>query len=513
MVAVLPGAIWAGALTPVVTSTIIMPSASWFYPASPYLDVPRYSPASAEFWNVTSWVAPSDTIRTEKGIFTYSPNYALQGLILNVAASATSPDGTAQNHTKIDNSRFTYLGRSFGVGSSVGLVDDSLNSTNTLGYNYTEVGYSAQVTCIVNDTSDWTLTLVSLSDDETFPNTYLAAGNLVNGASDGYAACGLYNDNDIVALVGHTFNDQNVFAIASGASYAALDGVQCNAEFVPTNFSISVNVTESTVIVTPLLQSVPVPNMESTGAIVAITMREPTSFSQQNACDLYRSVIGDTLTSNIANINASWDPTLNALTGYQSKTTLQGVEDSLTSMVDNVLLAYSSAQLMIANDTYQAPTTALIKSVRIGEAIYIYTVAAVNFLVVLVFIFEISRTRGWKDLRRFDYTNIKSLVVGTSMGGTAIANAVRRAHASERTVWDGTSGDVIAGNIAVRLTNHGEDLALAFHEEPGQSASRSEDYEMLVHYPGETSGASQGLKVDRSYQPSQSSQSWIEGDE
>ena len=282
----LPGAQWAGALAPIVTSTLLTPSPSRDYPSSPKLNVPQYSNASARFWQDLTWLSPMPSIRNDKGTFTCSPNYDLQDLILNAAASATSRDGTAQNHSKIDNSRYSYTGRSYGVGASVGLVDDLLNSSKVLSYSYIETGYRAQVSCIMNTTSNWTISDYAFSDTGFAPNIYIAGGTLPNGVSDDYAACGLVSSDQNVALIGHAFNGQNVFAIAAGQGYSALNGTQCNVTFSPIAFTIDVDTTQVTIAVTPFDQQAPAIDIEPSGSIIAITMRMPTSFLQQNACDL-----------------------------------------------------------------------------------------------------------------------------------------------------------------------------------------------------------------------------------
>ncbi|MCJ1286433.1 hypothetical protein MMC26_005778 [Xylographa opegraphella] len=332
--------------------------------------------------------------------------------------------------------------------------------------HYNETGYRAQVSCIMNTTSNWTISDHTFADDAFSPNIYSASGTLPNGASDGYASCGFRNSNGIVALVGHTFNGQNIFAIAAGLAYNALNGTQCNVSFSPMAYTIEVDTVQVTIAVTPLVLQTPVIDIEPSGSIIAITMRMPTSFSQQNACDLYTSGIGNTFKSNIENINSSWNSTADPSTDTQSEDTLKGVEDSLASMLDNVLLSFSMAQLIVADDTYEVNTSLVVRSIRIGESVYIYVIAAFNFLVSLIFLEEAS------------------VVIGTSMGGTALADATREAHALKRSTWNGRADDAIAGSIAVRLRHQGEDLALTYNHRAGVRSSKSSEYELLGHAEG-----------------------------
>lgn len=92
-------------------------------------------------------------------------------------------------------------------------------------------------------------------------------------------------------------------------------------------------------------------------------------------------------------------------------------------MIDDMLISFSGAQLMISPDgNYSTPVNATITALAIGEEKYIYAITALNFLLVLVFIAEAIRTRGWKHLRKFDYNNISSLIVASANGqkGAAI---------------------------------------------------------------------------------------------
>lgn len=449
-----PGAIWAGALTPVVTS---IHSSS-----TPQLEVPKYGPASAHIWGHLTWVAPEQSKHMPNGIFSYSPNYDLLGLILTQAASASNIGNATQPIIrKLDNTRYSYVGRSYGVGSSVGLVDESFAQNTTQGYKYNENGYSTHVQCVFNRTSDWTISdaiVDSNPDPSALPNIYMVAGTLANGNAEHYAACGLQSPDNIFALVGSSNQNKNVFAIAAGQSYIALDKIQCTVNFTAAEFHISVNQTERLITVELLANGSDVRDIEPTGNITAITMRMPTSFSQQHACDLYTSLVGNTFLRNI-DVVASRDNT-----EPNSNTTehvLRGVQDSLTSMLDNTLLAFSSAQLMIPHDVYTVPVVLTSKAVRIGESGYIYAVAAINFAIVSLSLFELIRTRIWKGLSRFDFTDVRSLVIGVAKGGTVIAEEVEKAcgqhDAGNRSR---SSEDRALGRIRVRLESLGQDSRL-----------------------------------------------------
>jgi hypothetical protein len=275
----------------------------------------------------------------------------------------------------------------------------------------------------VNTTSDWALYgPIYASDDLTYPNLYLVSGTLPNGNPEVYSACGLGHSKGILALVGSHRNGQNFFSIAAGQNYAALDQVQCRVLFTPTVFSVAVNATNRLIAVAPLLRSftnADVPDIEPTGFITAFIMRIPTSISQQHACDLYTSLVGNMFVQNIQNVHPAF-PATSGNNATLNGDVLRGVEDSLASMLDNSLLAFSSAQLMIANDTFSAPTSLSISAIRFGEPKYVYIITGIHFTITLLCLVELVRTRVWRGLSKFDYTDIKSVIVGASIGGTAM---------------------------------------------------------------------------------------------
>ena len=96
-------------------------------------------------------------------------------------------------------------------------------------------------------------------------------------------------------------------------------------------------------------------------------------------------------------------------------------------MVDDLLVAYSSAQLIIMNDTSLVPATVQVNAFRYGSGLYIYLTFAINTVIFLLVAEEALRTRGWKDLLYFDYIDPRSLIIGGSTGGCAIAYAAKDA--------------------------------------------------------------------------------------
>jgi len=82
----------------------------------------------------------------------------MEGQLVSSLSSATPPENGPRLHQKLDNTGFTYVGRSYGVGASVGLLDNAV-TTNTLAlfYSYIEDGYEATTACAYNESSGFIL--------------------------------------------------------------------------------------------------------------------------------------------------------------------------------------------------------------------------------------------------------------------------------------------------------------------------------------------------------------------
>lgn len=71
-----------------------------------------------------------------------------------------------------------------------------------------------------------------------------------------------------------------------------------------------------------------------------------------------------------------------------------------------------------------------------------------------LFIEEALAHHGWKGLTKFDYNDLKSVVVASSMGGSAIANRVAEQNKQRGKRWIADSRDDDVGKLMVRLVDH-----------------------------------------------------------
>jgi hypothetical protein len=433
-VALIPSAMWAGAITPVVTYKIVSGS----------IAIPVYaSDPTGLYWNRT-WDPFKDAniTRNDKGTFSYVPSVAIQDTILNNAASATSTNGSLQGHGKNDASRLSYSGRSYGVGASAGVMNPTLKAAeSTKEYVYFEKGYQSNVSCTRNSSSAWKIQQGPILNDSTYPDMYLAIGHLPNTPNhvDDYYTLGLEMnlDSKIVALLGRTANGRSVVAIAVGETpgpYTSLQNIQCEATFTPMNFSVNVNTDELVTTVTPVGPADDIDPTSSItgpgqGVLIQETMMSLTQVSMINT-DSYTSIVGDAFLSEIANVAVATNAPLNGTAAVMT-----GMARAFESMIDDILSAYSSAQLMIAGsdrpETSRTATdvSAAINAVQFGDRKYIYTILVLNGSLILLLAVEAIRTRVWRDLPAFDSRDVKSVIVGSYIGSAGAGQTMIVSHA------------------------------------------------------------------------------------
>lgn len=241
LVTATPTAIWAGALTPVSTTKV----------SNGQVHVPGYNNIS----NIREW--PLETghegpiLRNTKGLFSYSVGAQLQANLLNSASSATPADGSLRQHAKLNNPRFTYFGRSFGVGASIGLTDTNITNNDLhLAFTYQEIGFNTAVSCIYN-----TSTALKLIKDPT-SSSYEIIGPLPNsprGQPEITTYIGHTNDSIVgIEVAAAPVDDRRMLGIIAGSSYQNLNATQCTMTFTPTTFNVCVGVVARNITVTPI---------------------------------------------------------------------------------------------------------------------------------------------------------------------------------------------------------------------------------------------------------------------
>lgn len=460
LLCVVPGALWTGALTPVIVSTGLL---------SGTIDIPRFSASSAHFWNsefeirepgMDLWnlINNCQQVHDQRGFIPSCPVPALQPLLLLSASSATTIDGSPRLHAKLDNSQWTYIGRSYGVGASVALaalVAPGLGANSTASgtetYQYIEDGYLSNVTCIKNSTSAFAIHLEETGIGFDGLSAYNAGGSLPNepaGVVEYFPLMSFHDDySEILAWAARSINGWNSVAIASGKqNYTDLNQTQCEVTFAPTAFNITVDTTAKTIKVTTFKSSTD--DIEPTGNLTFNAINSLNLLSRMSGT-LYQPVLGDALSLNT--VNMAHRLSLQDSSSNDDAITL-GVADSFAAIIDDILVAYGASQLINAQDTTSQAATGDVKAVRIGARVYIELVFALNALIIVGVLFEAVRTQCWAKLVKFNPLDIKSVIISASAGGDELARLfARRCRAENLPIWDGDARHSGLRNLEVGL--------------------------------------------------------------
>ena len=429
VIAQIPAALWAGALTPVFTTATLMTGS---------IQVPTYTAATENIWNdqfqlrehkVWNINTNCTKVNSVRGYVASCPVPDMQGLLLNSASSATTLSGAPRDHSKNDNPDWIYKGRSYGVGSSQGLASvSSLPGGSQLqAYNYTEIGYTVTVDCYQNSSSEYylaadsNLSAVTLwfvqgylpNSVPNYPEKYpLLAWSSGPGSVGSLAWSAVVNDN------------RNMIAIAAVDSYAHLNQTHCAVTFTLSNFTVAVNTTTHSILVDP--QSTAghaLSDIEPTGRLVANAMYSVNLLSRMSN-SLYVSILGETLIHNIKTLRARYSS--DTATAASPQVMNAAIADSFAAILDDILAAFGAAQLFLSNASTAAPITGIYQAVRIGQDAYIYATLGVNILLLVAVAVEMVRTRLWRKLPIFDYSDIPSVAVAASAGGVGLAEEATR---------------------------------------------------------------------------------------
>lgn len=401
-----PAALWAGSMTPSVSRTI----------STGMLLIPSYEDVSMikEYPMMIGSAGPS--IRMQKGFFTYSVGQQQSGQLLGSAASASSSGTGPHVHRKLDNTQFSYRGRSYGVGAPVGLMDQSIISNELVaGYQYQEEGYLANVSCIYNQSSNFAL---SGPVNEWI---YAAAGNLPDSVDGAEYSNYIGHDGRAIVAMGVAFSENSprrYLAIAAGAAYGFLNNTQCEFDFMPTLFNVTVDLGNLNITVRPAKM---IRDFNPQRNITRSVVRQFELMSN-DMTNLYVSLLGEAFNSSIASYkmsraSASRDPV------PEDVATLTGLTNSITSMADDMLVAYASAQLMVGRMFTPQPARVFVYALQFGQPGFIYAIFALNFVIILAVIAEATRTNGWAGIGRFNYLDPRDLIIAASRGGTEISEA------------------------------------------------------------------------------------------
>lgn len=452
-----PGALWAGALTPITELT---------HDRIGSIQVPQFTKYSANIWD-SEFVMISDNVWnfvdncTDKRVGDSSyisncpvPSYQAQ-LLSSVRDASIGGERGPRNHSKLDTPSWLYQGRSYGVGSTPGLLppQDIPPSYNLLQYSYIETGYAADVECVRNSSP-----ALHFERREHIDNVDIWAieGTLPNSIQYEFFPVMAWNrdsldEADVAAWVGVSNNDVHMFSVVASEQYGNFSNIQCTAHFEPTEFFVGVNISASTIQITPMKGTQDTTDLDQTGTghLKSNVIRSINLLSRMST-SLYISVLGEALQYNLETlIKSSGDA------DSLEESIVQATSDSFVAMIDDALGVYGSAQLMLSNDTTQADIQGEFEAIKFGQALYQWAVLGINIALLLSLTVEGFRTRWWYGLPRFDPLDFKSVVAATSTGGMDVARELQTPHNEGEEAWTGDPNNRTLGSIPVQLSRNG----------------------------------------------------------
>lgn len=452
--AAIPQFMWIGALTPVKVSHTRHGAE---------MEIPAFNLSTNAAWKTEFSHDSEDVISNEvdrctsvydkRGFIPSCPVPALQGqLLLSAATATTSDDSMVRQHSRLDTPEWSYYGRSYGVGASVSLASLSeksfvsdLNYADDLNYTFEETGYNSKVDCFRNTSSELQFELRPDSPSD-FPIYTLqgALSNAPNGVTEDYPVVTWYY-NRLLGWKARSYNNRNVIAIASGEdNYTDFHHIDCEVEFVPTLFRVSVYNAPGNIAVTPLRNSTT--DIESSGTLIASVIQSINLLSRMSN-SYYISVRGEALKQNLINMRLR-----TAIDNEDS--IMAAVSESFTAMIDDILVAYGASQMANAEfppNTTSTPAEVQYPVIQIGNPRYIYIVFALNTAIVLIALEEVIRQRFWDRLLKFDYANVKCSIFAASAGGDWIAESILDANSQKGGNWDGDPSNEEFAIVKVKL--------------------------------------------------------------
>lgn len=455
-----PAALWASAITPLTIPHTVTGGS---------ILIPSFPEASKDQWGQDLGQSGKFSLencliqRQSSSFITNCPIPYHQNALLNAAQEATTADGSPRNHSKLDTPTWTYQGRSYGVGSSIGFTSSISEFSEDLQlseYSFEEAGYNASVYCNRISPLDDNLKLTYKSNQAslgifrltgTLPNMTKPAYDPVIAWCDpvckksgkGEKHCRDQCDHPDRATMFTWAAASNMVGIRATSWYADdFDHVQCSIDFIPTVFTVTANVTNSSITVIHLDRATTDP--DPTGVLMKHTMLS-LEFLSKMSSSLYVSVLGEAFSSNLnATLNSTQHTT-------RAEAALRATEASFEAILDDILGIYGSGQMLINDEARNTTIQGTLKSYRIGTPLVHYLTLLLNLIIVVVIAVAAIRTRFWHHLPRYDILDFKSTVTAASFGGKDISRIIQRQHEGKGKMWSADPGDRKLGEIEVRL--------------------------------------------------------------
>ncbi len=405
------GALWTGSLTP-LPLTVLRDDGIIYVPVFNSSVRITMAPRQSDGAILTNCAGSS--VQDPRG-GKYPP---LQGcIVINKLGNLIMTASTATNitspreHPKIDDSTWTYRGRSYGKGSSTKLFN-LREKLPDQGFSYQESGYNINASCHKQTNtvfpfeeyytggpgqlSLWSSNVVMLdSGNISIPPFYTASS-----VSDGW------NSEPFGYFAWTAFSNNSVHYIATSSQPDSWsddpNNILCTIEFAPMTFHINVSTVNQSITVTPLEN---IEDFNQTGNIEDAIISDLDLFARTSSSSvtftplfyaIYNNFHAVNMVYNVSN-DTAWEISL---------------RDAILEVADD-LLTYQGILAVGRNDSESVPQPVQrqFAAIKIGQTGYHFAQLVINIFLCTIYLYEASRTRYWKHLPGFDFLDIKALTL------------------------------------------------------------------------------------------------------
>lgn len=345
-------------------------------------------------------------------------------------------------YQKLDGTGFVYHGRSFGVGSAVGLLQPKYSDDpNAIvrQYSFLEDGYYTNVSCQYNRSSQLSFAksdMVTTPGGIYAPQGYWVHGSLPNGRWDGSPTWGVLNEDFTSSIAAVNNQSRYMYGFLAGKAYSPLNQTQCEVWFTPSRFNISADM-DTKIISVRLTEEKP-SDLDPTRALTNISFHG-VGYLSQTLTTLYTSVLGDSFLRNIDNVQ-----TRRGRKETTDEDVMDAVEDGLQLLLDHLLESSGAAQIMLLQKTKLMNCTMTIQVVRIGNfwsALGLSIIAFGIGAATIVVYFKYGLWGQTSGNEEGDFLDFKSVILGALKGSGSDIEPVR--------TWKGQSEHKETGELQI----------------------------------------------------------------
>ncbi|KAH7144826.1 hypothetical protein DER46DRAFT_672520 [Fusarium sp. MPI-SDFR-AT-0072] len=433
----LPAALWAGSITPTINELT----------EKTVIEVPDFDQATSKYWASRCAPAqPCDELlggTQDLGTFSYVNWKARTGLLANSVSQASSRNFSTPAYQKLDGTGYFYHGRSYGVGSAIGLLQPTYSGDpNAIirRYSFVEDGYYANVSCHYNKSSQLSFAKsdrVSTPDGIYGPQGYWVHGSLPNGQWAGFPTWGVLYEGFTTSIAAVNNQSRYMYGFLAGDAYSMLNQTQCEVWFTPSRFNVSVDMDAKNISVT--LSQQKALDIDPSRALANISFHG-VGYLSQTLTTLYTSVLGDSFRRNVENVQSRVQRK-----EVTDQDVIEAVEDGLRLLLDHFLEGSGAAQVMLLRKTKPMSGTITVQVFRIGAFWSALSLLFISTLIAATAVMVYYKYGLWSKIRsdaECDFMDFKSAILGSLKGLRSEIELVK--------AWNGQSEDRQVGELRVQ---------------------------------------------------------------